>query len=126
MFDPLFWCFMPIGPGVPVYLSHHTITPELVGCYAITIEHPEIGLVIYIDAAQPRERQNRVYTHEFVHCCLWGKKSLKLHHKKEEQIADEIGTTGWRCLRIPRRPKGAIALESYARGYEEKLDKKRT
>jgi len=88
------------------------------------MENKDYGLMVLIDAAQPRERQNWVYAHEFVHCCLWGKKSLKLHHRTEERLADEIGTTGWRCLRIPRRPKGAVALEEYARKYEEKLDKK--
>ena len=116
----LFWHWIQVTDGkVPVFLSHHSLedsklTPIEHGC---TIEGPN-GLEVYIDASMPRDRQNRVVGHEFVHVCLWGKKSLELHHKKEEQLADVIGTTGWRYMQIPRRPKGAKALEVYARKYD--------
>lgn len=117
---PLLWCVFDIhGYGVPVYLSHHSITPDLIGSIGVTtvLSHPNRLLEIYIDASTARDTQDRTLAHEFFHACLWGKKAL--HWRTEERIAEEFATAGWRNIKIPRRPKGAKALEKYAHNQEK-------
>jgi hypothetical protein len=102
------------GKPVKIWLSCASLTEDLRDCLGVTTESATRTLDIFISAAEPREVQDETLEHEFIHAKLWGKKSLRLHWKKEESLACELANAG-KPYAWPRRPKGAKALEAYAR-----------
>lgn len=119
-YQPLLWTSWDMsGLGdVPVWLSHHSITSALIGCMGVTTD--ESGRVeVFIDVSRERWQQLETAFHEFFHCCVWGKKSLKLHYKTEERLAQEVGVSAWRNFKMPRRPHGYTILERYAKAKDD-------